>query len=317
MPGSPRNSAPIKCILAWGFVFGTSACQVEHVPNSEVQLKGGSENVALEQKLVAVALAHKDGGQVFCSGSWIAKNVVLSAGHCVKSPEDGQSKASDFQIKTYVQEREKGPITEKILNVKEVFPHPKYEGKDGPNEVDLSLILTEARPPASTNILELPKSNFEMPRDFLNIASYGHEGVKDNKYIGSGVLRSGKLKIVKFYDREAVSMVELDGQKKIQSCTIDSGSPYFIKGTTGLIQIGVHTTGLPLSSKEGDDYGKLLEANSKKPEDIKALNAFKEKIKVGFSTHCTPTMEGVALSKATLAWVRDKLAQIGTPKNAK
>jgi hypothetical protein len=179
----------------------------------------------LGRSIVAI-VASTGGVQSLCTGSLIAKDIVLTAAHCVeKNPErvfivfaENIEKASpDFR-------READGY---VLN-----PHWRHSWEKGRG--DLALVHFGGKVPSGYSPLKLAPEDLKL-RMGSTVTMMGY-GVSDGfTKEGSGVLRGMKTKLI-----QTVSATEVmsDGQDS-SVCFGDSGGPAFIKQGKSWVQWGV------------------------------------------------------------------------------
>ena len=111
------------------------------------------------------------GSRAFCTGSLIAENLVLTAGHCLYDPATGQLARPD-EIEFLAGWR--GGRAAAYRGARRLVVHPGYMADTGQRSVDLALIELD-RPIRSTSIrpYETGKRTF-LERD-VGVVSYAHD----------------------------------------------------------------------------------------------------------------------------------------------
>jgi secreted trypsin-like serine protease len=164
---------------------------------------------------VVMVLAQAAGGAGFCSGAVVGPNLVLTAAHCVSSPQ---------ATRVHFRDRSGSPV---LANVRRIARHPLYRAdavKARAKSVDLALVQTAEPLPGSFSSVGITDAS-SAPGAAFEIAGFGvsREGAAST----SGVLRSATLRL-----REPVSniLLWLDSAEGAGACTGDSGAPVFAGG---------------------------------------------------------------------------------------
>lgn len=163
-------------------------------------------------------------GSGFCTGVVVARNVVLTAAHCVGSAQD-----------TRVHFREGGgrqTTQQDLLGVTAVSVHPLYRAnaaKTRERSIDLALVRLAAPLPARFHAVEMERApNIAVGAQF-RIAGFGV--AREGRGETGGILRSGVLAA-----RAPLSSILLwaeDPQHNgFGACTGDSGGPIFSNSGT-------------------------------------------------------------------------------------
>lgn len=115
----------------------------------------------------------------YCSGTLVAKNVVLTAAHCLDSSN------KEVYVSSAVKERDIS--VENTRPVSTRYIHPKFTGGGGKD--DLALAVFRRDLPKSSTPFPLPKdASFTIETDLLLTVGYGKD-----KYGRKGVLKWGVL----------------------------------------------------------------------------------------------------------------------------
>jgi secreted trypsin-like serine protease len=164
-----------------------------------------------------------------CTGTAVARDLVLTAGHCV-------APAANYRVLL-------PDIKPPGLGVRSINVHPRYNPKDyasGRVTADVALIKLEQPLPADIVPATLASAMPVAPGDRFVIAGYG--ATLFGSETGNGTPRSavliatgkpGTLQI-RLYDP-----VTRDQRAGLGACTGDSGGPAFIENTGTLAVIGV------------------------------------------------------------------------------
>ena len=191
-----------------------------------------------------VSLREK-GGDHFCGGSLIRRNVVLTAAHCA---EDSEPKALQIMVGSH-KLSEPGPL----IGVKKITIHPRY-GADGSHDAALLRLKRKVRQ-KPIRIAGLGERDLWAPGTPATVIGWG----QDNFVVGAtpDELHEVEVPIVSdgdcarsygnpLFGFDPVSMVcagEDTGGK--DSCQGDSGGPLMVEDARGrLVQVGVVSFGL-------------------------------------------------------------------------
>ena len=178
---------------------------------------------------VVMALAQSGRGAGFCSGAVLAPNVVLTAAHCVASPQATRVHFRD------------GAGKPALLEVARITRHPGFRAdavKARAKSIDLALIETREPLPASFSPIAIGEASNEVGAVF-DIAGFGvaRPGVAST----SGVLRRARLSL-----RAPLShvLLWLSSDDGAGACTGDSGAPVFANGAlVGIVAFAQGQTG--------------------------------------------------------------------------
>ncbi len=153
--------------------------------------------------------------QGFCSGAVIGPNLVLTAAHCVDSPEP-------VAVLTF------GPGRQPIINeVAARQVHPAYRRADWQNRrtsIDLAVVRTTRPIGEGTSRADLSGGGVPQPGAAIRLAGFGPLTEGDGR--SAGVLRSAALTVT---GRPGSYQVRLTGPAgaPLGACTGDSGGPVF------------------------------------------------------------------------------------------
>ena len=225
-----------------GFVVSLVAACLSLTGGARALVGASEENGPLAPYAVMV-LKRAPSGAGFCSGVVIARDVVLTAAHCV-------AKLNDTRV--FFPEPAGVPM---LKSVAAIAVHPQYRAnavQTRERSIDLALVRTEAPLPERFTPVSLDDKGAVKVGAAYRIAGFGvaKEGWGDT----AGILRWGNLTA-----RAPVSGILLwaeDPKKKnFGACEGDSGGPIFAAETDLLIAITSWSEG---SGKE--HCGKLTQA---------------------------------------------------------
>ena len=163
----------------------------------------------------------------FCTGAAIARDLVLTAGHCIEA--DTTYKVVEFDA----------AHQPKLLDVREATRHPQFDLKTlfaHRATADVAL-LKLARPlPASIIPAVLGKDIAPQPGAMLTVFGYGLAIRGDGK--SGGTLRAAQLAVTGHPGNLQIRLIDPKTEGKtpgLGACTGDSGAPVF----SGTVLIGV------------------------------------------------------------------------------
>lgn len=184
----------------------------------------------------------------YCTGTLIAKDLILTAGHCV--PESSTVKmvtVRDFGLQGTVSEiAKKGKITKVIGFIR----HPDYRvvihkisstAFDETSENDVAVLrLAETLPNAT--VATLPTADTRItPSDPLTIAGYGMTNPADRFLEASKrILSLQRADVAIALQGPNPSTFTIRGP--LNTCTGDSGGPSFAQNSDGLVIVGLHSS---------------------------------------------------------------------------
>jgi hypothetical protein len=187
-------------------------------------------------------------GESFCSGTLISPTVVVTASHCVSTPQAKMPIFVAFGLDVRGQKSE-SPLSRAIIGV---VVHPDYRPIDPPpfgpiyRPDDVALVKLDAAAPAGFSAVPVASEDWAFRSNpAVEIAGYGltkdfidAEG-KNVSSNDTGILRRADGIIA---DSERWStragMVAFRGENKKNSCRGDSGGPMFGTGNNGLLLLG-------------------------------------------------------------------------------
>lgn len=166
-------------------------------------------------------------GMSICTGSLIAPDVVLSAGHCIFMPSQGIDYVSDPESLQVLG----GPIMDIYYSeAEQVIAHPKWNGNLGAGSVDLSMIKLkhpiEGIEPYLVRDQENPKV-----KDQGIVVGYG--ATKTNDSATAAVHRWGETTV------QSVASGRIGSGNPSGLCQGDSGGPLFTQQSEQWVVTGV------------------------------------------------------------------------------
>lgn len=215
---------------------------------SETLIVGGSA-VSTTDAIVksTVALVTPD-GEPFCTGSLIAKRVVLTASHCIEGYSDDTLYVAFGTVAKnghYARERLR---TASRLTMHEGYDTEAMEQENAtrpPNDIAL-ISLSQDAPTAYTPIAPLKLTTPLQVGETLTLAGFG---LTHWLYGSTGVLRKVDVKLTKL--ASAAKEIHFGETPGKSACMGDSGGPAFVKRAGKLALVGVTSRGDGRCSNDG------------------------------------------------------------------
>ncbi len=192
-----------------------------------------------------------------CTGSLIAKNVVLTAAHCVNLQFPDKTiiffGANLTEISKKAQAGDKTNIRYSIKVLRHEHYNPDSKD-DNTSSNDLGLILFEGAAPAEFKVATLATSQWAqslLPGTEVTLAGYGLNKFKRNPATGRPVISEGSGILRKVSQVKVISMlptmeeITFDQSQGSGACHGDSGGPAYItnKKTKKNILVGITSRG--------------------------------------------------------------------------
>ncbi len=201
------------------------------MPKAASALVGPAREAPELEPYVVTVLNRNGSSASFCSASVIARNIVLTAAHCVTSPDDARVFFRDAS----------GQPT--LLDVASIAINPGYRPdaiRRRLISIDLALLrLVEPLPDSFTPVSFSKSASAEIGQIF-RIAGFGVADEGSGRT--GGVLREGNL--VASGPRSAILLWLKDpNQEGLGACTGDSGAPVFAAKAPILVAVAVWAKG--------------------------------------------------------------------------
>jgi secreted trypsin-like serine protease len=258
-----------KVALTSLLVTGLVACSSGKQNNdSGIVLKSKSSSIiggdpvltsdVISKTTVAIVLdiTDKDGkeAQALCTGTLIAKNIVLTAGHCAQ----GQAPTDKVRILlAFNSDLNKIQKTD-VRIVTQVVIHPNYgkTGSDGEDMNDLSLMKFTGDLPAGYQVAQfLADESVLVPDAVVTLAGYGlTDGTNQTS---DNLLRKVDVKIAEAFGKTEIVLDQTEGKG---ACHGDSGGPALINVNGTEYVWGVTSRGV---GKDGKDDCSLASVYTK------------------------------------------------------
>lgn len=240
----------MKLLLSLGLALSLIACseKVSKISDTPLNMDAylechGSKNGIVSGKMVdvndpdtkyAVLLVIREGNSLkTCTGSVIAKNVILTAGHCARGAEKNQIYAvfhPDMMCASGYNSRMK-------IQSDDILVHKDYKG-DSSAKSDLALVKLSAPVPADYPVIDLYDGKSPLSSDNLLMVGYGitSESARDSRFLRK-VNKSAKLDSM--VDGPNIAFDQRDGRGGV--CSGDSGGPIYAKVGNQYKVIGVNS----------------------------------------------------------------------------
>ena len=216
-------------------------------PEAEViagNIVGGKASTASFQKqngIVALVIMSED-GEGICTGTLIARQLVLTAAHCLDSSRSAiKSIAVVFapDVSNVTQEQVRFGVKG---SVHKLFLTSAMSGVGSWN--DIALLKLDSEAPADFQVARLPAAdNLTAPKTSLTQAGFGRaEALREAATDSSGVLR--QVAGIQVLSKSADGNELMLNEAKKGSCNGDSGGPAFVKERDGkLTLVGTDSRG--------------------------------------------------------------------------
>lgn len=223
-------------------LLGTIAvCGVHTAAFGMEPIVGGqlvSANDAIAQSTVLIVgqlVDEKTGkpGEYICTGSLLASDLIVTAGHCV-SGVDATKIRIVFALAVG---KNKQPAPNQIMSIKGYVANPHYKGEhyQGVDMGDIALIRLNGNAPAGYQAAKLGSPSIG---GLTVLAGYGITSAAT--HAGAGTLRKTTVAVVQ---RLGSTEILVDETHKTGSCNGDSGGPAFTQSGGQLLLWGVTSRG--------------------------------------------------------------------------
>ncbi|KAJ1894726.1 hypothetical protein LPJ66_005016 [Kickxella alabastrina] len=247
----------VHCLsfLAAAAVVGTLSYAAPS-KRSVSRIVGGVQAPADEYKFIAfIDFFNLETGGIYCTGSLIAPNVVLTAAHCVYDSPTNMTAPEDVTVR-FTHTVPKFPSTTRSYDVIKVVPHPNFSLDDGPDDIAL-LILNSTIPDSVTTKVKLYTGDYYLDTP-LEAAGFGiTEELNRTKadVLMKVDLKTSNTEACRKYISEynPAKMICTEGPIGKSPCYGDSGGPLLMpidNGLDGFALIGLTSFGSGKDNKE-------------------------------------------------------------------
>ncbi|MBC7458966.1 MAG: trypsin-like serine protease [Bdellovibrionaceae bacterium] len=266
-------------VLACVFVSIVSCSKKNARPDSFVQATDSSSIINGEIVLADNELGHSTVGLLvqikntwyqYCTGTIIAKNMILTAAHCVAHTDPERSNVViNFSLNTVDNAVQGDPVQKHIEDVRATFDtidvvgitaHPDYKGGV---DYDMAILRLKIDIPSTRKIAEFLPQNYidavgnklTLDGEIKDVTLLGFGLIDENTGESSSVLRKTIVPA-----RFEGAVVVTDQTHGTGACNGDSGGPAFVKIDDKNYLVGV-THGPYLDYKTCHEYGVYLNPN--------------------------------------------------------
>jgi hypothetical protein len=213
-------------------IFFALGCLTLALMSSTAGALVGPARLAPELEPYVVTVLNRSGGSAgFCTGSVITPSVVLTAAHCVGSPDD---------TRIFFRNGKREPV---LIETRSIAINPGFRPdaiRRRIVSIDLALVLLSEPLPPSFSPIELSRTSSSEPGQKFLIAGFGVADEGQGKT--GGVLRSGVL--VDTGPKSAILLWAADPkQTGLGACTGDSGAPLLAFDKPVVVAVAVWAKG--------------------------------------------------------------------------
>ncbi|WII72988.1 trypsin-like serine protease [Bdellovibrio sp. 22V] len=273
-----KSTNLLKAVLAAGLFGSLLACS----PAQQNAVNLGADNssiiggVPVDAKdsiakstvaIVASVVTHDDQeGQFICTGSLLAENIVLTAGHCVPNSADYKEVALYVIFNTDLRKMAKTDI--RLVVDTEVHTEYGKAGEHGEDANDLALIkFAGPMAPGYTLAKFLDDETLLKPGTKVTLAGYGLIETDGVNTKSDDRLRKVDVEVVEDFGKTEILLDQTQGKG---ACHGDSGGPAFLEVKGVQYVWGVTSRG---AGKDGVDDCSLVSVYTK----VKSQSEFIEK----------------------------------------
>ena len=239
-------------VFTFGFILEAAAqkfsCFERKKKERIARIIGPNSAGGLSKYPWMVNLATKS-GKVFCGGTLINTNLVLTAAHCIYNKDLGADKSMDSIVVR--RSTSQGKPDGERRNVSAMRKHENYDSSTETN--DVALIRLDR--PFNISRSDLPAmlppdrvDNWGVPGDCARVIGWGrlrYEGKSPGHLLGTDVRVWSNVECSQAYD--GIGSRHICAGYKVgrrDACQGDSGGPLFVRGgPTGIYLVGIVNTG--------------------------------------------------------------------------
>ena len=215
------------------FLVASMACLLTVAGGGAAKALGGKASGPADAGLKSHSVMVLGSRGSACTGTLIAPDVILTAGHCVQGSKEMAIAWID---------RGK-PVLERV---RETATHPQFSGRDR-RSIDLSLVRLEK--PLGAGFRPVPMEEETPDQSAFRLAGFGLQTSYDEA--SAGALRAASVAALPLTTSRMLHLGLEQSPGDVQICKGDSGGPVFAETPQGMVLGGVIVATYNQSPKPG------------------------------------------------------------------